>query len=109
MCPVPPYTGDEPHDISLKEASSLTQKYKSSVPVGSIRANYFGKTALTAKDGILSQPGCVGLRIYYGITGSGEPTLVIVGVESSGDDLTGGKLAEYGIPDLPPTPSPLNS
>lgn len=106
MCPDPTYTGKEPHDISPTDASSLTQKYKSSVPAGSIRANYFGKKAL---DAILSpkEGGCVGLRIYNGITGSGEPTLVIVGVESSGGDLIEGKLAEYGIPGESTTPSPL--
>lgn len=106
MCPVPPYKGDEPHDISLTEASSLTHNYKSAVSPGTIRGIYYGKAAL---EGILSQKGCVGLRIYYGKKDSNEPTLVIVGVESSGDDFTGGKLAEYGIPDLPPTPNPLNS
>jgi hypothetical protein len=97
MCP-------GPHDISLDEAKILTKKYKLSVPPESIRANSFGEKAL---NDILSQEKCVGLRIYYGITASGEPTLVIVGVDKSRDDLTGGKLAEYGIPDLPPTSSPL--
>ncbi len=97
MCP-------GPHDISLDKAKILTQKYKSSVPVGSIRANYFGEEAL---DAILSQKGCVGLRIYYGITDSSEPTLVIVGVDASGGDLKEGKLAEYGIPGESATPSPL--
>ncbi len=104
MCPASTYGGDEPHDIILKDASSLTQKYKSSVPAGSIRGIYFGKNAVTD---ILNQKDCVGLRIYYGIKGSGEPTLVIVGVESSGGDLTEGKLAEYGIPGESTTPSSL--
>ena len=97
MCP-------DPHDISLDEAKILTQKYKSSVPAGSIRANRFGEEAL---DAILSQTGCVGLRIYYGITASSAPTLVIVGVDSNGGDLTKGKLAEYGIPGESTTSSSL--
>ncbi len=99
MCP-------GPHDISLDEAKILTQKYKLSVPAGSIRANRFGKTALEA---ILNpkEGDCVGLRIYYGIKDSGEPTLVIVGVDSNGGDLTKGKLAEYGIPGESTTPNTL--
>ena len=99
MCPDPTNRGGEPHDIILKDAIILTQKYKSSVPTGSKRAYYFEKEAL---DGILSPEvgDCAGLRIYYGIKGNGEPTLVIVGVDKSRGDLTGGKLAEYGIPDL---------
>lgn len=88
------YTGNEDHDISLTEAAHLTENFRNTVSTGATIAHYFGGAALQA---LLDQEGCVGLRIYYGLSDNGEKQLVITGVNSSGDDLYNGLLAERSI------------
>lgn len=36
---------------------------------------------------ILAQPGCVGMRFYYGYNNEGQKTLVYVGIDADGNDL----------------------
>lgn len=36
---------------------------------------------------ILSQPGCVGIRFYYGLNEKGQKTLVYVGMDADGKDI----------------------
>jgi hypothetical protein len=50
---------------------------------------------------ILSQSGCVGIRIYNGMDDNGNLTNVLVGVDDNGDDLVEGKIYEYGNRCLP--------
>lgn len=47
---------------------------------------------------IVEQPGCVGLRIYLAATAAGDPTVVLVGTDAEGRDLTGGVIAEESQP-----------
>jgi hypothetical protein len=102
------FNGGEDHSISLTDAAALTANYRNSQSTGAILGEYFGKDAINS---ILSQTGCVGIRIYYGQDTTGVKKLVITGVDSNGDDLYNGTLAERGFP-CPPTCStsnPLNS
>lgn len=87
-----PFTGHENHHISLQEARSLTSNYRKSVSSGSELAGYFSRDAILA---ILNQASCVGIRIYRGLSADNLPRFVIVGVDSAGQDLTGGELAEF--------------
>jgi len=89
------FTGNEDHDISLSEASQLTASYRNSVAQGSIKAGFFGKSAIQE---ILEQEKCVGIRIYYALEEDDTPTFVVVGVEENEDDLIGGKIAETPRP-----------
>ena len=101
------FTGNEDHSISLNDAAALTENYRETSQGGSL-GGYFGGSALTS---ILQQENCVGIRIYYGRTENHEPRFVLVGVNSDGDDLYEGELAESSI-DCPPNCSksnPLNS
>jgi hypothetical protein len=91
----PQYNGHENHSITLTQAAQFTSNFKNSVPSRTIVAEYFGKDAILA---ILNQQACIGLRIYYGKNDFGTPTLILVGVNSSGQDLTTGPLADWGFP-----------
>ncbi len=89
------FTGNENHDITLEEASALTEAYRDSQTTSDyIKAEFFGKTALLE---ILNQENCVGIRIYYGIDSNGIPRQILVGAAANEDDLVSGKIAEKGI------------
>jgi hypothetical protein len=45
---------------------------------------YLGRNII---DKILAQPGCVGMRFYYGLNAEGKKTLVYVGMDADGKDL----------------------
>lgn len=102
------FTGNEQHRISLEEAAEYTARYRTSHATDDIIGLYYSKTFLAS---VLAQEGCVGARVYFGESADGEPQLILVGVDSDGNDLTGGIIGEYGQP-CPPycsEPHPLNS
>jgi len=103
------FTGNENHGITLTEASQLTANYRNAHPGAmTIKGFYYGKQAI---DSILTQDGCVGIRIYYAQNMDATPTMVITGVDKEGNDMYAGQLAEFGVP-CPSTCSvanPLNS
>ena len=86
------FTGNENHSISLEDAVKITKNYRDSAGVGVFLGGYVSKNAVLK---ILNQENCLGIRIYNAINDAGESTLVLAGVNSSGDDLTKGELAEF--------------
>lgn len=86
------FNGSEGEQVSLSDASSWTENYRNS-STGSINAHFFGKDHFTA---ILSQKGCVGIRIYYALDENGNQCLVMVGVDADENDLCNGYIAERG-------------
>lgn len=101
------FTGTENHIITLDQAAKYIQNYTSSPTAPTTKGGLFAKSAF---DKILSQPGCIGIRYYYAKKDNGTPTLVLVGVDAGGNDLTVGPMAEDPFP-CPPfcgSPSPLN-
>jgi hypothetical protein len=102
------FTEDYDHSISLEDAKKLTAKYREWAGERAIIATSFGKTALNK---ILSQSGCIGIRMYYGRTENDEPAMVLVGIKGNGDDIIEGEIAELGA-NCPPfcaSPNALNS
>jgi hypothetical protein len=101
------YTGQENHSITLDQAVKYVQNFKNFPKAPAIKGAYFGRNIF---DKILSQGGCVGIRYYYGQDDNGASNLVLVGVDASGNDMTGGVMGDLGIPCPPicPGPSPLN-
>jgi len=83
------------HRISLDAAAQLTRRYregagKSPQKAGAFHADQVGK--------LLSQPGCVALRIYYGTDEKGEGAFVLVGMDADDRDMTEGTLLEFQFP-----------
>jgi hypothetical protein len=95
------YSGNEDHKISIEEATGLTRAYRISAPSDAVLGHYFGKKALVEA---LAQPGCVGARIYYGKHKDGSPALVVVGVDSRGNDMTAGVTLQRTMPCPPACP-----
>jgi hypothetical protein len=94
--------------MPLQAAAALTRRFREHTGKGAALGGMIGKQAL---EELLSQPGCEGLRIYYGREESGHPALVLVGVNSSDADMTSGTILEQLFP-CPPIcgdPSALNS
>jgi hypothetical protein len=88
-------TGKEKHDIKLTDAAAFTKKFQAAAAQNSLRAGLFGREII---DRILAQRSVKGLRIYNALKADGASTYVIVGVDSSGNDLKAGILGEEIIP-----------
>jgi hypothetical protein len=95
------YKGDEKHDVSLTDAARFVQNFKSNPVAPSTKGGYFGRNII---DKILGQPGVVGVRYYYAAQDDGSPTIVLVGVDSTGADMVQGVIAEHGLPCPPYCP-----
>lgn len=77
------FNGREGGQISLELGAEMTAAYRSANP-GARKAHFFGKDILNE---ILNQEGCMGIRIYYGIS-DGEKELVLVGADADENDMT---------------------
>jgi hypothetical protein len=101
------FTGNEEHGITLSAAAAMTKNYRDVMPTGAIISHYFGKAAI---QDILDQDNCVGLRLYYGLD-DGIQQIIVVGVNSAGNDLYEGLLAERSVkcPYECPAANPLNT
>ena len=82
------FTGNEHHNISIEDASELTANYRSKNP-DDRKGGFFGKAALLS---LLNQSNCVGIRFYYGLDADYNKVLVLVGADSSENDLIGDNL-----------------
>ena len=71
------------HRITLDKAIDLTQRYRKAAPA-SEHGGLFD--ARQVRD-LLSQEDCVGFRYYHGIEKDGSYHLVLVGVNSRGEDI----------------------
>ena len=90
--------------VTLTEAAEWTQNYRSTINSGDVTGHFFGKNKYNT---ILEQPGCIGVRTYYGIE-NGEKVLVLVGVDEQGNDMTNGAIVEQGAK-CPPRCSEINA
>ncbi|HYG50672.1 MAG TPA: hypothetical protein VD905_07200 [Flavobacteriales bacterium] len=91
-------TGNEGGPISNTDAETWINEFKEQYP-NDVYAHLFGKNKLA---NVISQTGCVGIRIYNAIEPStGNKKLIIYGVDQNGDGLTG-YILEYGSP-CPPS------
>lgn len=75
------------HRVALDEAAAQAKRARD----GGIKGGYFHRKDL---DDLLAQPGCVGIRYYYGRKGDGQDTLIVVGVDKEGNDMTQGVVME---------------
>ena len=80
-----------PNQIPLPEAVELVNRFRSG---SAIQGVMFPAAAIQA---ILAQPGCTGVRCYFARKVTGEPNLVLVGVDAQGDDMKAGVLLDDGL------------
>ncbi len=99
------YTGREDHAITVDQAVKFIGNFRNKPVAPNTKGAYFGRNIF---DKILSQNGCVGIRYYYAATDSGVPTIVLVGVDSTGNDQMNGILGEMTYP-CPPWCAPTNA
>jgi hypothetical protein len=95
------------HWIGLDDATLLTANWRKKNP----KAPKAMRFSATAVQRILQQPGCKGVRIYYAQHEDKSWTMVLVGTDTKGRDMTKGEIAQEGIP-CPPDcdpKSPLGS
>jgi hypothetical protein len=79
------FNGTEGAPIELKTAKEWAANYRASLkePKDTV-AHFFGYDIIQK---ILAEPGCMGIRIYYGINDKGEKQLMLVGADKAGDNL----------------------
>lgn len=95
--PIPGFNPNAGAPIPLSEAEQWTANYRKDPLTEAeksgrkrINAYYFGNELL---DKIQAQPGCVGLRLYMGISkskeadGNDESQIMVVGVDKDGRDI----------------------
>jgi len=97
------FNGTESKKVTLTEASVWTSNYRRTIAQGEIIAHFFGKDKL---NDILSQSGCMGIRIYHGLD-NGKKNLVLVGASVNEDDMVNGVILENAVI-CPPTCSKNN-
>ena len=88
------FPGAEKHEISLEEAKLHIQRHKKNPIHPNHHGGSFDRAAI---DKILAQPGCARLRIYQGKNEDGTPSLVLVGVDAAGKDMTANIMERGGI------------
>lgn len=98
------FTGSEGSAINPNTAAEWTATYRGN-HADETYAHFLGKDILNT---ILGQPGCMGIRFYYGTNGSG-PQLVAVGANKDEDDqLTGESIVADDCVKAPPRSGALN-
>ena len=102
------FTGNEGAVITLAEGAEMTANYRATINIGETIGHAVGKNLFNS---ILDQSGCVGIRIYYALDENDEKQLVLVGVDSDGNDMASGVIVDKSIscPTRCSFKNPLNS
>ena len=101
--------GSEGRMITRPEAQQMMSDYRNSpawVANNGTEGILFGRDHL---DAILAQPGCIGVRVYYGKEGvlpTDPAQLIIVGTDVDGNDMSSGHILDAGKPCPPYCSSP---
>lgn len=105
---VSPMTPPHNHRVTLEQARALVKNHRKHAPPNSERCGRFHRAII---DEMLAQPGCAGIRVYYGRHDDGAMALVLVGVDDDGNDLADGVIADrhIGCPPTCDTASPIDN
>jgi hypothetical protein len=84
------------NEITLTEAVALTHAYQ-------LDPNFVNQPVAFKTDNstileIINQPGCVQIRTYMAKDDLNKLTLVMVGVDQNGNDITSGKIMDRFVP-----------
>lgn len=93
------------HKISLEYAQELTRNFREQGSGSEVHGGLFDKESVLE---VLQQPGCAALRYYYGINELEKNVLVIVGVDTFGNDILNGIIIEKAFP-CPPYCGDINA
>ncbi len=91
------------HRITRAEAAEDARRHRETQPPGRKHCGAFNAKAVLE---LLSQPGCVGLRYYHGRNAKSEASIILVGVDADGNNMTGGTLLNKDFPCPPYCPDP---
>jgi hypothetical protein len=80
------FNGTEGKPIDLQTARQWAANYRAQNP-GQTTAHFFGRDILNK---ILSEPDCLGIRLYYAIDDATGKQLIAVGAVANGDNLLPG-------------------
>jgi hypothetical protein len=80
------------HRITVADAAAMTAAFRARSP-GGVHGWMFDRSAF---DALLAQPGCMGIRIYRGMRGDGAEQVVMVGTDSSGNDMVPASVDQPG-------------
>ena len=86
------FTGKEGGPVDLETLQKAVGKFKEQNP-GSVESHFFGKDCINQ---LLDQPGCVGIRVVYGVGENNEPQLFLVSVDDSEKSLLPGSSLDGG-------------
>jgi len=81
-----PFEPSTDHTITKAEAAQLVGAFRSAATESEHLSTAFNRTAF---DKLLGQAGCAGIRIYRALHTDGTPTMVLVAVDATGQDLAG--------------------
>ena len=102
------------HSVSQDKVKQLTSHYEKNKD-SILKKRFHGKTILptcetfdrSAFDQLLSQDGCVGIRIYYGMDKESNVKLVVVGVDEKDQDMVGSNSKMEKIKSVEITDEPV--
>lgn len=95
------------HEVPLDSAVRYIKNFTMNPSVPNIQSGFFNRNTI---EKIFAQNKCMGMRYYYAKLNNGVHTLVVVGVDSLGNDIENGIIAQQIVP-CPPlcsTPNKLN-
>jgi hypothetical protein len=79
-----------PHIISLAKAENMTHAYQNDSRFANLTVAC--RIVKAAYQEVMDQSGCVDIRTYFALNADETLTIVVVGVDENGDDMTGGVL-----------------
>ena len=90
--PLPP---PQDQHIPLAAAAGLTRAYRQQAGPSGTKACLFLRQYVAE---LMAQPALGGVRIYYGLDAGGGSTMVMVGVDQNGNDVTAGTILNNHYP-----------
>lgn len=80
------------HKITVAQARALMARRPQGLAT---RGGHFPREAIEA---ILAQPGCQGIRFYYGTNPDGSSAIVLVGIDENSTDMATGEIIDNHFP-----------
>ncbi|MCX2740989.1 hypothetical protein [Pontibacter anaerobius] len=93
---MPKFDGSEGVVIELATASQWTKNYREHAKPDPargmvVKGHFFGRQVL---EQILSQEGCMGIRMYHAVDERGQRQMVLVGANADGEDMVEGTVVD---------------